>query len=113
LQAWPPAGLRGVRLKGAGRPRSALTVRTQEVARRVLADGVTPLDVMLQAMRAHLDAGELDKAAAIAKDAAPYVHPRLQAVQHSRPAIEPAQVRAVNLPIEEIEQIIAKVANMI
>lgn len=47
------------------------------------AGGITPLDVMLRAMRAHVDAGNLDAAAGIAKDAAPYVHARLAAMQVS------------------------------
>jgi hypothetical protein len=31
-------------------------------------------------MRHHYDAGDLDRAAAFARDAAPYMHPRLSAV---------------------------------
>lgn len=57
-----------------------------------MAEGVTPLEVMLGTMRAlwatAWTAGEMDSAAAaqasaIAKDAAPYVHPRLQATEHT------------------------------
>ena len=40
-----------------------------------------PADVMLKAMRAHYKAGRLDQAASIAKDAAPYFHPRLASVE--------------------------------
>ena len=35
---------------------------------------------MLQAMRLYWEAGNHDKAAVIAKDAAPYMHPRLTSV---------------------------------
>lgn len=40
----------------------------------------TPVEVMEKAMWVHYDAGEWDQAAAIAKDCAPYRHPRLAAV---------------------------------
>ena len=46
----------------------------------IAAPGKSPLEVMLLAMEAHLAAGELDKAAAWAKDAAPYLHPKLSTV---------------------------------
>jgi hypothetical protein len=44
--------------------------------------GLSPLDVMLLAMRAHCAGAEpdLDKAAAIAKSIAPYVHPRFASI---------------------------------
>lgn len=37
----------------------------------------------MRAMMAHYEAGRLDQAATIAKDAAPYIHPRLAAIDHS------------------------------
>jgi hypothetical protein len=40
---------------------------------------------MLKAMRKHVAADDLDKAAAVAKDAAPYMHPRLVSARHSGP----------------------------
>jgi hypothetical protein len=66
---------------GAGRKIGAATAKTREIADRAAAEGITPLEVMLEAMRSHYDAGRLDDAAEKAKDAAPYVHARLQAVQ--------------------------------
>lgn len=41
------------------------------------AETLTPLDVMLRAMREHFAAGRLEAAVAIAKEAAPYVHGKL------------------------------------
>jgi hypothetical protein len=38
---------------------------------------LTPLDIMLRAMREHFAAGRLEAAVAIAKEAAPYVHGKL------------------------------------
>ena len=42
--------------------------------------GLTPLEVMMEGMRHYQAIGNRDKAVAIAKDAAPYMHPRLHAV---------------------------------
>ncbi len=50
-------------------------------ARAAVPERKSPLEVMLLAMEAHVAAGELDKAADRAKDAAPYFHPRLSTVQ--------------------------------
>lgn len=43
--------------------------------------GIEPLDLMLQAMRKAWEAGDVPTAQAYAKDAAPYIHPRLTAAQ--------------------------------
>lgn len=72
--------MRGGKRLGAGRPPGAKTKRTQELARAAAAAGVTPLEVMLETMRTHHAAGDLDAASAVAKDAAPYLHPRLAAI---------------------------------
>lgn len=95
--------------KGAGRKTGSATKRTREIADKAAASGVTPLDVMLDNMvfaHSHaatllgklLDAGaevpdgfdslkELLRyrtlAQEAAKDAAPYIHPKLQAIEHT------------------------------
>jgi hypothetical protein len=66
--------------EGAGRPKGATTKRSREIADRAALAGVMPLEIVLQAMRLYWEAGNHDKAAAIAKDAAPYMHPRLTSV---------------------------------
>ncbi|KQV83254.1 hypothetical protein [Rhizobium sp. Root1220] len=75
--------MRGGPRKGAGRPRGAATKRTREIADKASADGLTPLEVMLKAMRAHAEKNDWDAAASIAKDAAPYMHAKLASVQHT------------------------------
>lgn len=91
------AGKHGGVRPGSGRKPGSVTVRTRKIAERELAKGrITPLEVMLHAMRVHYDAGEFDHAAAIAKDAAPYMHPKLQAVQHSGDADNPVTVKATH-----------------
>lgn len=85
---------RGGKRPGAGRKPgsvSAATRRRKEVAEKALSEGVSPLDVMLTTMRA-LWAQAVDEdgrvvnlakamqANIVAKDAAPFVHPKLSAV---------------------------------
>jgi hypothetical protein len=43
---------------------------------------LTPLEVMLRVMHCHWRARRYEKAAALARDAAPYLHPRLTRVAH-------------------------------
>jgi hypothetical protein len=57
-----------------------------------------PLGVMLEAMREHWAQGEWDRAAAIAKLAAPYVHPRLASIEQK---VSPIDV--TKLTDEELE----------
>lgn len=75
---------RGGARPGAGRKKSSLTKRTREIAEAEIDSGkATPLEVMLRAMREHFSACRFDQAAAIAKDAAPYMHPKLAAIEHT------------------------------
>lgn len=74
---------RGGARQGAGRKRGSVTTKTREIAEKAMAEGMTPLEVMLKAMRQHADAERWDQAAVVAKDAAPYIHPKLAAVEHT------------------------------
>lgn len=88
---------RGGKREGAGRPAGALTQKTRDIAEQAIGDGVTPLEVMLSAMRFHYAVAEsemakpegisakliddaLEAACTAARDAAPYIHPKLSAV---------------------------------
>ena len=72
--------MRGGLRPGGGRPKGAKTERTRAIAEQVALTGLTPLEVMMEGMRYYQAIGNRDKAVAIAKDAAPYMHPRLHAV---------------------------------
>src|SRR5436305_1833373 len=72
----------GGKRPGAGRPRGLANIKTRALAEKVLADGVSPLEVMIKAMHEHYAARRWDDAAAAAKDAAPYVHPKLASIEH-------------------------------
>jgi hypothetical protein len=45
--------------------------------------GITPLEVMLEAMHGYARSEQWDRAASIAKDAAPYLHPKLTSVERT------------------------------
>lgn len=76
---------RGGKRPGAGRPVSEATKKRRDIAEKALEMGVTPLDVMLGAMREALGPDPLKPnwaaAQVFARDAAPYVHPKLAATE--------------------------------
>jgi hypothetical protein len=76
------AGQNGGARKGAGRKPSTLTIRTREIAEKAIKGGeTTPLEYMLQVMRDDGESGLMRFEAA--KAAAPYIHPRLNAIEHT------------------------------
>ena len=77
---------RGGKREGAGRPIGSKNKRSAEVARNAAHAGMTPIEVMLTAMRELWEEGTSEakrEAARIAKDAAPYVHPRLASIDQT------------------------------
>ncbi len=91
---------RGGKRPGAGRKKGSVNKQTRQRRAQIkeaAERGVSPLDVMLEAMRHHHEAGDLDAAAKVAQAAAPYVHPRLGAVTVKG---DPAQ------PIRLIEELV-------
>ena len=91
---------RGGKRVGAGRPAGSATRRTREIADAAAKDGLSPLEVMLRAMREHALADRWDQAAAVAK-AAPYCHPRLAAVEVSGEDGGPVQSISMNMTVKE------------
>jgi hypothetical protein len=84
---------------GAGRKKGLPNKATQARQAKIAAEGVTPLDVLIDGMRFHharanearnatppdtdTAARELKEAGGFAKEAAPYVHPKLATVEHA------------------------------
>jgi hypothetical protein len=68
--------------KTGGRQKGTPNKKTRELQERTAAEGITPLEVMLKSMRAawarNTPKSRME-ACALAKDAAPYIHPRLVA----------------------------------
>ena len=75
--------MRGGKRPGSGRKQGAASAKTRAIADKAAAEGITPLEVMLGAMREAWDKKDRPAAAAFARDAAPYMHPRLASVEHS------------------------------
>ena len=73
--------MRGGKRPGAGRIKGAKTVRKQAFAEAAADGGMAPLAYLLAIMR------DVSQAVAVrldaAKTAAPYIHPRLNAVAHT------------------------------
>lgn len=87
---------RGGARKGAGRKPGSATKKTRAIADRAAEEGLTPLEFMLQIMRAPSDHEDVQVQIAreamrfeAAKAAAPYVHPRLAAIEHTGADGEP------------------------
>jgi hypothetical protein len=73
----------GGRRPGAGRKPGSTTKKTAIIAQQARDAGISPLEVMLSTMRRlwqlHLDSGDLGlavQASAVAREAAPFCHPR-------------------------------------
>jgi len=64
---------------GAGRKQGSATAKTREIADKAAEGGVTPLEFMLKIMRD--ETAERAERLDMAKAAAPYIHPRLSAVE--------------------------------
>ncbi|MBR0868920.1 hypothetical protein JQ633_01010 [Bradyrhizobium tropiciagri] len=71
----------GGRRAGAGRKKGAATKKTREAADLILASGTTPLGYFQGLLEGTMAFDEVKFEAA--KAAAPYVHARLAAVEHS------------------------------
>lgn len=85
---------RGGKRPGAGRKPGVPNRRTTERYKAIEAGGSMPLEIMLGAARtfwakahegATIDLDMVERAGSLAKDAAPYVHPRLASVAHTGP----------------------------
>ena len=83
----------GGRTKGTPNKR---TLANQGLMARATSPEMTPLAVMLKAMKLAWDQKDYAAAANFAKDAAPYLHPRLANVQHSGDADNPLAFEVVS-----------------
>jgi hypothetical protein len=94
---------------GAGRRPGGRNTKSREIADKAAAEGITPLEYMLSLVRmdsAH-DNEKIQTAREAlrfeaAKAAAPYMHPRLAAVEHTGPDGGPMQM-GVTLQVVGVE----------
>lgn len=112
--------MHGGKRPGAGRPKGSVSPKTLDnraIAIKAASEGVTPLEVMLSTMReawGHANDKTMDPvvalehrkmAVAVAKDAAPYIHPRLSQIESKTELdVKPSTVSADPLPPEEWER---------
>ena len=113
---------------GAGRKAGSLTKRTRQIAEVVATQGITPLEVMMKVMHQLYEEASnvqdeglgdkalaneariklLNMAATVGRHAAPYVHPRLSAIEHTGKDGAPLQSGVLVVPsamsIDEWEQ---------
>jgi len=78
----------GGRQKGT---KNSRTLARQALVDKATAEGITPLEVMLGAMRDAWAEGNKPEAAGYARDAAPYMHPKLSNIQHGGDEDNPLQ----------------------
>src|SRR5665213_433482 len=81
----------GGQRRGAGRKPGRVTIKTRAIAEQLVDEGISPLEVQIRTMRALWKEAERDgeiidfekavAACAVAKDAAPYLHPRLSNIE--------------------------------
>ena len=119
---------KGGKRQGAGRKTGSLTKRTRQIAEAVATQGITPLEVMMKVMhQLYEEAGNvqeeelgdktlaneariklLNMAATVGRHAAPYVQPRLSAIEHTGKDGAPLQSGVLVVPsamsIDEWEQ---------
>lgn len=87
--------MRGGKRPGAGRKAGSATKKTSAVARAAAAQGITPVEVMLQIMRAAHAAGNVGIALDAAARVAPFIHPRLSAVAIDLKDLNESDLRAL------------------
>ncbi|MBK8526854.1 MAG: hypothetical protein IPL57_07060 [Rubrivivax sp.] len=83
--------------KTGGRAKGTPNRRTAEakaLCERLATEGSTPLDVMLTAMRHAAKEGDFEQAVDFAAKAAPYVHPRLSAIELDLKDVSDAELQA-------------------
>ncbi len=69
----------------------------RRVMQEAASGGMSPLDILLDVARRYYKAKEYDKAAAVAAEAAPYLHPKLSNISHAG---------RVGIELELVEKII-------
>lgn len=80
--------------KNAGRKKGSQTKRTQELVAALANSGETPIEYMLRVMRSPSEDDKRRDAMAVA--AAPFIHPRLAAVEHKGDAENPVAFQIVS-----------------
>ncbi len=86
---------KGGRRAGAGRKKGSCSVKTREIADKAIIEGITPLEYLLSILRdeSQPQADRVDAA----KSAAPYVHAKLMASEHTGKGGAPLFPSVINI----------------
>lgn len=68
-------------MPGAGRKKGSVNRKTREIADKAAESGITPLEVMIQAMREVYEKDGAPAAVPFAKECAPYMHPKISNIE--------------------------------
>jgi len=94
---------RGGARPGAGRPKGSHSKKTQALLEKIMETGQTPLEFMIEQMRnTKMPMGARLQAA---RDAAPFVHSKMQSIELSGPGGEPIEV--AKIPVDPAEAMAA------
>ena len=129
----PRRGTGGKR-QGAGRPKGSVNKMTAKERQKILDGGRSPLEIMVQIARWHFGRWAIEKrkspkerdedrlmakadaAVDAASKAAPYVHPKFAAVQHSGPGGGPIQTvdlsKMSDDDLSRLEALLGPLANL-
>lgn len=102
---------RGGKRPGSGRKPGTSNSKSLEIAKKALTEGITPLEVMLCGMREYYDKWQSERDALLrmkykelacesAKDAAPYIHPRLTSMSVGNENDKPFKQEITWLPVQ-------------
>ena len=89
--------MRGGKREGAGRRKGSRNKRTGELQARIRASGIDPLAFLIALMRN--GKAPLEMRFEAARSAAPYVHPKLSAIEHG------ADGGAVQVEVKQVSDI--------
>lgn len=66
---------------GSGRKKGSKNIKTVEIANKAAASGITPLEVMVEAMREAYNEYGAAAAVPFAEKCAPYMHPKISNIE--------------------------------
>jgi hypothetical protein len=88
--------------------RNKRTIAKRDELARMIDKGISPLEYMLDVMRD--ETRETEERLEAAKASAPYIHPRLSAIQHTGKDGDPIQVEEVSTTTEELKNRLKRLA---
>jgi hypothetical protein len=92
---------RGATREGAGKKPGSVNRKTREIAEKAVADGITPLEIMVQATREVCEKEGTVAAYALARDCAPFLPPRRRPIEAE--GLNPTQRDTLRRVLDEFD----------